>query len=210
MLLELVVYKKRPSMATVLSVVVLCIGITIATVTDPVVINNGLGLCVGVGATLITALYQIWAGTKQKQLEASSTQLLLAYTPWAALLLLAFIPMFENVGWEHREEGSLLGFDYTAAAVTAIIVSAALGVLVSLSTFLVIGATSSLSYNVVGHLKTIIILTGGCLIFEDVMSWKRLLGLATAMAGIVWCVFTWRVHPWTGGDRTLAGERLGR
>ena len=35
----------------------------------------------------------------------------------------------------------------------AILLSAVLGLLVSLSTFLVIGATSSLTYNVIGHVK---------------------------------------------------------
>lgn len=39
-------------------------------------------------------------------------------------------------------------YEYTPAAVVAIGVSAVLGLLVSLSTFLVIGATSSLTYNV--------------------------------------------------------------
>lgn len=48
----------------------------------------------------------------------------------------------------------------TPAAGVAIALSAVLGLLVSLSTFLVIGATSSLSYNVIGHVKTVIILTG--------------------------------------------------
>lgn len=77
---------------------------------------------------------------------------------------------------------------YTPAAVAAIIISALLGLLVSLSTFLVIGCTSSLTYNVVGHLKTVIILTGGCLLFGDEMPPKKLLGVCVAMAGIVWYV----------------------
>ena len=59
-----------------------------------------------------------------------------------------------------HEKGTLLGFDYTITAVLAILLSAMLGLLVSLSTFLVIASTSSLTYNVVGHLKTVIILTG--------------------------------------------------
>ena len=63
-----------------------------------------------------------------------------------------------------------------AAAVAAIAVSAGLGLLVSLSTFLVIGATSSLTYNVVGHIKTVIILAGGCLFFGDEMPPKKLAG----------------------------------
>lgn len=65
-------------------------------------------------------------------------------------------------------------------------VSALLGLLVSLSTFLVIGCTSSLTYNVVGHIKTVLILSGGCLFFGDEMPPKKLLGVAVAMGGIIW------------------------
>lgn len=82
--------------------------------------------------------------------------------------------------------GVVVGCRYTPAAVAAIIISALLGLLVSLSTFLVIGCTSSLTYNVVGHLKTVIILTGGCLFFDDEMPPKKLLGVFVAMGGIIW------------------------
>lgn len=139
-----------------------------------------------VSPAILHTQYQIFAGTKQKELEASSAQLLLGYTPQAIALLGMLVPMFEPMGWQSQGPGTLLGYHYTTMAVICILVSAVLGVLVSLSTFLVIGATSSLSYNIVGHLKTIIIITGGCLMFNDVMSWKRLAGLATAMVGIVW------------------------
>lgn len=60
------------------------------------------------------------------------------------------------------------------------------GVQVSLSTFLVIGATSSLTYNVVGHIKTVIILMGGCMFFGDEMPLKKLAGISVAMSGIIW------------------------
>ena len=56
----------------------------------------------------------------------------------------------------------------------------------SLSTFLVIGATSSLTYNVVGHIKTVIILMGGCMFFGDEMPLKKLAGISVAMSGIIW------------------------
>ena len=39
--------------------------------------------------------------------------------------------------------------------------SSLLGLLVNLSTFLVIRVTSSLTYNIVGHVKTVLILAGG-------------------------------------------------
>ena len=41
-------------------------------------------------------------------------------------------------------------------------------------------------YNVVGHVKTVIILAGGYLFFQDDMPLKKLAGIAVAMSGIVW------------------------
>jgi solute carrier family 35 protein E3 len=178
----------------VASVILVCLGIGIATVTDSKLIKNLYGLFVGLAATLITALYQMWAGSKQKELQASSMQLLHQYTPQAALILGLLIPLMEPVGWGSltgtaaaADAGkTILSYNYTPAAVGAIVVSALLGLLVSLSTFLVIGCTSSLTYNVVGHLKTVIILTGGCLFFGDEMPLKKLLGVCVAMSGIIW------------------------
>ena len=56
-------------------------------------------------------------------------------------------------GTEKRRGGACCRYHMTPAAAVAIGLSAVLGLLVSLSTFLVIGATSSLSYNVIGHIK---------------------------------------------------------
>jgi solute carrier family 35 protein E3 len=165
-------------------------------------------------------------------------QLLHQYTPQATLLLGMLIPLMEPVGLARAHttaaaaagsfgDGTLLGYHYTPAAVAAILLSAVLGLLVSLSTFLVIGATSSLTYNVVvrlvagcsccyllclvvqpvaetpsatrlqpvrpqdpaatqGHVKTVLILTGGCLMFGDTMPPKKLAGIGIAMVGIIW------------------------
>eukprot|EP00878_Enallax_costatus_P032950 GHUV01036306.1.p1 GENE.GHUV01036306.1~~GHUV01036306.1.p1 ORF type:complete len:328 (+),score=87.09 GHUV01036306.1:1642-2625(+) len=194
MLLELLFFRVVPPAKVVASVFVVCLGIAIATVTDSKLISNLLGLAVGAAATFVTALYQIWAGSKQKELQASSMQLLHAYTPQAAVILLLMIPIMEPMGWGGQDPNTLLGYKYTPAAVVAIVVSSLLGILVSLSTFLVIGATSSLTYNVVGHLKTVIILTGGCLFFGDEMPPKKLLGVSVAMAGIVWYTHL-KLHP---------------
>ena len=46
--LEVFMFRKVPSVMILLSVMVVCAGVTIATVTDPIVINNSLGLAVGV------------------------------------------------------------------------------------------------------------------------------------------------------------------
>ncbi|GIL61083.1 hypothetical protein Vafri_15447 [Volvox africanus] len=221
--LELVMFRRVPPLRIVASVMVVCVGIGVATVTDAQMVSNLIGIAVGVGATIMTALYQIWAGSKQRELKASSMQLLHAYTPQATLLLGILVPLCEPMGWTavpsqpmevapgadsvapsppQRPPGTLLAYHYTPAAVSAIVISAVLGLLVSLSTFLVIGATSSLTYNVVGHLKTVIILTGGCLFFGDSMPAKKFLGVCIAMAGIVW--YTQQKLSTAGGAGTRA------
>lgn len=39
----------------------------------------------------------------------------------------------------------------------------------------------------VGHLKTVIILAGGFLLFEEPMPLKKLAGIVLGMSGIIWC-----------------------
>ena len=85
--------------------------------------------------------------------QVSSMQLMDNYCPCAAGLLMVLVPIFEPIGldtaFSKAQPDSLMGFDYSPRIVMAIAATAVLGLLVSLSTFLVIGATSSLTYNVV-------------------------------------------------------------
>ena len=67
---------------------------------------------------------QVWIGTKQKELQAGSMQLMHQYCPWAAGLLTVLVPIFEPMGITDPTPGTILGFDYTPAAVTAIAGSA--------------------------------------------------------------------------------------
>lgn len=181
-----VFYGKHASIPVISSICIVCLGVGLATVSDPEISSNFFGLLVGLGSVLATALYQIWAGSIQKELSLGSMQLLHQYIPLAAAQLGVVVLLFEPLGILNRAEGTILGYEYTIGSVTAILLSAVLGLLVNLSTFLVIGATSSLTYNVVGHVKTVIILTGGVVFFGDVMSGKKILGILLSMAGIVW------------------------
>lgn len=186
--------------------------------------------------------------------QVSSMQLMDNYCPYAAGLLCFLVPIFEPLGMEtpmvKQHTVTLLNFPYTAIIVGVIALTAVLGLLVSLSTFLVIGATSSLTYNVVrlplrshiitflvcktalprrckleglrmhaercsiplccvqlhwvmalpgtqsvdgrplalqmGHLKTVIILAGGFVLFDEKMPAKKLAGVLLALVGIIW------------------------
>ena len=57
------------------------------------------------------------------------------------------------------------------------------GLFVSLSTFLFIKSTGPLTYNIVGHLKTISILTTGYLFFHEDMNTKKVGGVALQNVG---------------------------
>ncbi len=108
------------------------------------------------------------------------------YIPLAAMQLGVVALFFEPLGVFAPTAKTIMGYPYSPSSVAAILISAVLGLLVNLSTFLVIGATSSLTYNVVGHIKTVIILTGGVVFFGDSMSGQNFLGILFAMGGIVW------------------------
>lgn len=171
------------------SVATLTLGILVATVTDAQVMSNALGMLVGVASVVSTALYNILAGQKQKALGANSNQLLHRFSPVAAAMLSVAAPLTEIATVYMSPAAATVAvpaFQLTTEAFLTILASAMLGLLVSLSTFLVIGHTSALTYNVVGHLKTVGIVAGGVIFYAEVMPLKKLVGLIVAAAGIAW------------------------
>lgn len=184
--IEWVVYSKKVSGRILLSIAILLVGITLCSVTDTQVSSNPAGIAAAVGSVLVAALYQIWAGTKQVDHGVNGMQLLQQVSPYSVALLAVLIPMFEPIGWADPKPGTLMGYVFTPEAAAWIGASSVLGLVVTLSTFLFIGATSSLTYNVVGHLKTILIVAAGMLFFHEEMGLKKGAGLLVAMCGIVW------------------------
>jgi solute carrier family 35 protein E3 len=209
--IERAFYGKRASGRVLLSTTLLLSGVLLCSVSDAAVAAAPLAAAVAAANVCVSALYQVWASVKQRELGVDGMQLLHGIAPPAMLMLGVMVPVFEPVGWGKSgifgggggagagaggaaaaaaaattTKKTLLTFDYTAPAVFWIAVSSALGLVVTATTFLFIGATSSLTYNVVGHLKTVGIVAAGVFLFGDSLGGRRLLGLALAMAGIVW------------------------
>jgi solute carrier family 35 protein E3 len=61
-----------------------------------------------------------------------------------------------------------------------------MGLSVTLSSYWAIGMTSPLTFNVLGHLKTAMVLAAGILVFGDTMTWMKGGGLLLSMCGVVW------------------------
>lgn len=66
-----------------------------------------------------------------------------------------------------------------------IILSCLISVSVNFSTFLVIGKTSAVTYQVLGHLKTCLVLAFGYVLLHDPFSWRNILGILIAVVGMV-------------------------
>lgn len=159
-----------------LSLGLTCVGVVITTVTDSQA--NLFGTMVAASALLITCMYQIWVGTKQKELECNGYQLLYWQAPISALMLIPIIPVFDNVA-----ELTEMPPPYT---IFAIVLSSTLAFLVNLSIFLVIGKTSPVTYNVLGHFKLTVIMSLGFIFFGAPLDIKNISGILVTLAGVFW------------------------
>ena len=82
MLLNLALYGEGTTNETKMAVSIMLVGVTMATVTD---VDVGvMGFLVGMLAVTGAAQQQILIGKIQKQLKASSNQLLVSYTPFVS------------------------------------------------------------------------------------------------------------------------------
>jgi len=63
--LELLMFRRVPPRSVVAAVGVVCLGVGMATVADAGLGATAAGVLVGIGATIVTGLYQIWAGARR-------------------------------------------------------------------------------------------------------------------------------------------------
>jgi solute carrier family 35, member E3 len=167
-------------------VLLVCFGIGLATVYDKEVMTNTSGIIVGVASVVVSAQYGTLIGSMAKQYEVTSLQLLDQYLPYASLMMAVCVPVESFViklGDNNAE--TMFTFHYNTLAVSLIAFSAILGVAVTFSTFLVIGSTSPLTYAIAGHVKTVVILGGGVVIFGDRLSPVKSAGVLLALIGVV-------------------------
>ena len=162
----------------ILSLIVLCTGVVLATVSSLDV--NAIGLFWGCAGILTTSMYQILVKTQQQALNASPQQLLYYQSIVSAGMLACIIPFVEPI------KDSILSKQISVNTWCWVSLSALLAFLVNMSVFLVIGKTSPVSYNVLGHGKLCVILTSGFVFFGERGSTSVYLGIALAVIGIVW------------------------
>lgn len=105
LVMEVALLGKRTTPRIVASVALVCLGVFTATAMDKTMDNSTVGVIIGFAAVLVTATYQIWVGSFQRALEASSMQLLDQYCPLAACMLAAITIGAEPWGFQQATPG---------------------------------------------------------------------------------------------------------
>jgi solute carrier family 35 protein E3 len=184
--IEIILYRKRISTSRVISVLVLLLGIMICTVYDKQVSSNPLGIAMASVAVFSSAIYQVWTGKKQVELDVSANQLVHQVVPASSVLLAFLTVLLEPLGFcSASRRDSVVGYPYSPYSLLIICLSCFLGFGVTLSAYLFIGATSPLTYNVIGHTRTILIVASGIAMFDEQLTIETTAGLFLAVAGIV-------------------------
>ncbi|KAI3956631.1 hypothetical protein MKW92_034360 [Papaver armeniacum] len=177
--LQTIFFQKKFSKSIQFSLSILLLGVGIATVTDLQL--NTLGSILSLLAVLTTCIAQIITNTIQKKFKVSSTQLLYQSCPYQAATLFITGPFLDAF----LTNQNVFAFKYTPQVLVFIVLSCLISVSVNFSTFLVIGKTSPVTYQVLGHLKTCLVLGFGYILLRDPFSWRNITGIFVALVGML-------------------------
>ncbi|XP_054818043.1 UDP-rhamnose/UDP-galactose transporter 2 [Prosopis cineraria] len=184
--MEWILHNKHYSKEVKWSVLVVVIGVGVCTVTDVKVNLKGF-LCAFV-AVLSTSLQQITIGSLQKKYSIGSFELLSKTAPIQALSLLILGPFVD-----YFLNGKLItNYKMSTGAILFILLSCSLAVFCNVSQYLCIGRFSAVSFQVLGHMKTVCVLTLGWLLFDSELTFKNIMGMIVAVVGMI--VYSWAVE----------------
>ena len=186
-------YAKRFSREVKTSLAVLLLGVAVATVTD--VRLNFLGTVVSLLAVATTCVSQIWTNTMQREHAVDSTQLLHSASPYMAAILAAVaLPLDVGLNGGGRASSSSInsnaydesGANGSSSRIVVVVAAATcvIAVAVNFSTFLVIGKCDAVTYQVLGHLKTCLVLAFGFFALGDAIHLRNALGIGVALVGM--------------------------
>ncbi|KAB5557833.1 hypothetical protein DKX38_008742 [Salix brachista] len=191
-LMEWIIHSKQYSKEVKLSVLVVVIGVGVCTVTDVKVNAKGF-ICASL-AVLSTSLQQIvrndseTIGSLQKKYSIGSFELLSRTAPIQALSLLILGPFIDY----YLNGKFITNYKISSGSILFISLSCSLAVFCNVSQYLCIGRFSATSFQVLGHMKTICVLTLGWLLFDSELTFKNIMGMVIAVVGMV--VYSWAVE----------------
>lgn len=159
-----------------ISLTVLLIGVALFSVSDIEV--NFKGTIYAVAAVLCTVFNQMSTEDYQKEYDIVGTQLQLSVAPPEFGVGCIASALIEATG-----ENGFLNARLSIKDILLMLLTCVFAIGVNLSTFSLIGKTSSITYQVVGHFKTVLLLVIGYILFPS--KWESKFQMYKAYTGIV-------------------------
>jgi len=176
LIIQFLAYKASVPTSVQLTLIPITFGVGYTTVYD--IDINFVGLVYATLAVLATAMSQIFTNTYQKSLDCNALQLLHHTSPIIGLGMLVLCPVFDDVTALQRHV-------LTRGCVGRIALSCVFALGVNISNYLVLGKTSPLTYQVLGHVKTVLILVLGFTMFNKPFDIQQGIGITVAMLGVI-------------------------
>ncbi|KAA8546926.1 hypothetical protein F0562_003355 [Nyssa sinensis] len=179
--LEVVLDKVQYSKDTKLSIALVLLGVAVCTVTDVSV--NAKGFIAAFVAVWSTSLQQYYIHFLQRKYSLGSFNLLGHTAPVQAASLLLLGPFVDYWLTNKRVDA----YHYSLVSVFLIVLSCTIAIGTNLSQFICIGRFTAVSFQVIGHMKTIFVLILGFLFFgKEGLNIHVVLGMVIAIMGMIW------------------------
>ena len=166
----------RYSMKELIALFLLLFGVGLFSVSD--VEANIKGSIVAVIAVLSTAHDQMYTGQLQKEYFCNGPELQLAVIPPELSFALIWSSFSELPG-----PSGFYNTSFSLVDICLILGTCIFAIGVNMSTFGLIGKTSSITYQVVGHAKTVLLLIFGYIFFPS--KWENTFQMIRALSGII-------------------------
>ncbi|XP_047103530.1 solute carrier family 35 member E3-like [Schistocerca piceifrons] len=174
-ILQMMLYGKKFSVRVKLTLIPITVGVFLNFYYD--LQFSFLGTVYASVAVVVTSFYQVLVSKKQQDLQVDPMQLLYYQAPISSLILLILLPFIEPVVFT-------ISHNWRTADVCMILASCFIAFFVNISIYWIIGNTSPLTYNMVGHLKFCVTMLGGVLLFEDPLHINQGVGILLTVIGI--------------------------
>lgn len=178
MIIQTIYYARTFSIKVKLTLIPITVGVFLNSYFD--LKFNLIGVIIAFCGVLVTSVYQVWVAEKQKELSVNAMQLLYYQAPLSAVCVAFIIPFFEPV----IGPGGIIG-PWSFAAVLFVALTGIVAFGINLSIYWIIGNTSPLTYNMIGHLKFSLTLVGGFLIFHDPVQLLQFFGICFTFSGVI-------------------------
>jgi len=179
MIIQTQFYDKSFSAKIKLTMVPIVLGVLVNSYYD--IQFNIAGCFWATSGVMVTSLYQILVGAKQKELGLSPMQLLFYQAPLSTAQLAVVIPFIEP---PLKEDVGLFGTCWPSEVLLLVFASCCAAFFVNLTIYWVIGNTSPVTYNMFGHFKFVCTMVGGFLLFQAPLNSRQLCGILLTCLGI--------------------------